>query len=243
MTRASPDTAEPDLADVLAAAVATSLGRVRVAIPAHVVAFDAPTQTITAQIVIRARYVDADGVVSTYLPAPIARVPVAFPSGAGASITWPLTPGDPVILLVSDRSISEWKETAAADNVPIDVRRFDWSDSIALPGCRSPGDPLTGDGMIDAIGDGTGLVITPPPGGAVLLGGGGASDPVAVAPAVESYLAALVSSVNALITAYNAHTHVASSFGAPTTTPVAPAGSATAPTAGEFDAVGVRVTS
>lgn len=191
MTDATDD---PDLIDVIRAALAAGLGRVRTEIPARVVSYDATTQTITAQVVIRSRYLDENGDAVAYLPKPVANVPVVFPSGGGYAITWPLVAGDPVILVVCDRSIDEWKTTGQGDNTPAIPRRFDLSDAVAIPGGHAPAAPLPATSIADA------LVVTLPPGKALDVGGASATSAVA--------LAALVSSAfGTLKTWLDTHTH------------------------------------
>lgn len=179
------DTDSPDLVDVLRAALAAGLGRVRVAIPAKVVSYDAAKQTITAQVVIRSRYLDADGAEVAYLPAPVANVPVDFPSGGGYAITWPLNAGDPVVLVVCDRSVDEWKTTAQGDNTPAVPRRFDLTDAIAIPGGRSPASPLGATSVGDA------MVVTLPTSKSLLVGADTATDGVARSSITDADLNAL----------------------------------------------------
>lgn len=181
-----PLSADPSLVDVVQAALAAGLGPVRVAIPAVVVDYDSARQTVTAQVVIRSRYLDADGAAVAYRPRPLAGVPVVFPSGGGASVTWPLVAGDPLVLIVCDRAIDGWKANGGGDQTPIDPRRFDLSDAVALPGGHAPADPLAA----GAVDEGA-IVLTPPTGGVVKLGGAAASAWVALADLVDARLSAL----------------------------------------------------
>lgn len=222
----APDASDtPDLLAVLRTALAAGLGGVRVSIPAIVVSYSKATQTITAQVTIRSRYFDASrndgkGDFVTYLPPPIAGIPVAFPSGGGVSFTWPLLPGDPVVLLVADRSIAEWKNSGANDNTPTEPRRFDLSDAIALPGTPSPAAPLS----IGAVSD-TDAVIALPPGAALDVGGATASQAVALSAIVDGVF-------GALRTWLDTHTHTSASPTSPTSPPIipSPAPSSTAST-------------
>lgn len=119
-------------------------GGIHTIIPAEIVSYDPDKQTAEVQITVRSRRLDKSTEESvSYLPKPIANVPVQFPSAAGFSFTWPLAPRDKVTLLVADRSISEWKATGQQDNDPIIKHRFNLSDAICLPGLISPADPLT----------------------------------------------------------------------------------------------------
>jgi hypothetical protein len=184
-------TEDPDLLDVLRAALAAGLGKVRTAIPAKVVSYDPTTQTITAQVTVRSRYIDPDTKeVTTYRPAPIANVPVVFLAGGGYAITWPLTVGDPVLLAVCDRSIAEWKETGADDNAPAHPRRFDLTDAVAFVGGR----PL-GAGSVDA----NALVVTLPVGKSVKIGSNAAAIAVAKATQTDANFSALLSAITGAV--------------------------------------------
>jgi hypothetical protein len=160
----------PTDAEILRLAAKAALGGVRVCIPAVVVAYDRAAQTITAQVVVRSRYLDENGQPVTYLPKPIPNVPVQFPAGGGGSLTFDLEAGDPVTLLVADRSLDEWKTTGQEDNTPAHPRRFDLTDAIALPGGQSPATPLPG----AAVADGAAVLRGSP----VKLGAGTATERV-----------------------------------------------------------------
>lgn len=138
MTRSTPN-----LTQVMREFVLEGLGGTHTMEPGRIVSYDADTQTCTVQPVVRSRFVDADTDASFYeLPPPIANTPVAFPSGGGTSIVWPLERGDFVTIIYAERSIDEWQATASSDNIPQDTRRHDRTDAIVVPGLRSPADPL-----------------------------------------------------------------------------------------------------
>ena len=72
------------------------------------------------------------------LPAPnIHEVVVAWPGGGGMQTTWPLRPGDGMLLVFGQRSLEGW--LSGNDAAPDDPRRFDLSDCIAVPGLRATG--------------------------------------------------------------------------------------------------------
>ncbi|HZI43958.1 MAG TPA: Gp138 family membrane-puncturing spike protein [Ilumatobacter sp.] len=174
----------PDLAALLAEAMASVKGSLNVAIPATVVTYDPATQTITAKPTITARYQDSElGILLPSVLPPIAKVPVAFPSALGFSITWPLTPGDTVLLVFADASLDEWKSTGSPENLPADIRRCDLTDAIAIPGLRSPALPIPATGWSAA-----GMVLE---GASIQLGSSAAVSPVALAPLVDALVAAL----------------------------------------------------
>lgn len=129
-----PDAPSIDLTSVIREAVRQGVAGVHTCLPAVVVAYDPAKQTIHAQPVLRGRYTDDAGDVQTYLPPVLPNVPVVFPSSTGISITWTLTPGDPVWLLCGERSTDEWRATGEADITPADFRRFSLADAVAIPG-------------------------------------------------------------------------------------------------------------
>ena len=72
------------------------------------------------------------------LPAPnIHEVAVAWPGGGGMLTTWPLKPGDGVLLVFAQRSLEGW--LSGNDAAPDDPRHFDLSDCVAVPGLRATG--------------------------------------------------------------------------------------------------------
>ena len=62
---------------------------------------------------------------------------MAWPGGGGMLTTWPLRPGDGVLLVFAQRSLEGW--LSGNDAAPDDPRRFDLSDCVAVPGLRATG--------------------------------------------------------------------------------------------------------
>lgn len=131
------------LADVIDAAVLARLADVHTCLPGYVVSYDSATQKATVQPILRAGVLDDDGNVQAVKVPAIPSVPVCFPSASGYAITFDLSPGDPVVLVVSERSTAEWRSTGRADITPQDLRRFDLSDAYAIPGGRSFASPVS----------------------------------------------------------------------------------------------------
>jgi hypothetical protein len=174
------------LGDLLAQMDAFILGKVNVSLPGTIIAYNPATQTATVQPVPAARRHDPD--TDALIPEPlpqIANVPVRFPVGLGGtvSITWPLAPGDAVTLEICDRSIDEWKSTGAPATIPQDVRRFDLTDAIAVPGPRSPAQPIQASGHHPSA-----LVLQAPQ---ILLGSSAAVSPVVLETLLQGFLAQL----------------------------------------------------
>lgn len=174
------------LGDILAQLDAFILGKVNVALPGTIISYNAATQTATVQPVPAARYHDAE--TDTLVPEPlpqIANVPVQFPSGTGGTytITWPLAPNDPVLLVFCDRSTDEYRSLGTPQTVPLDTRRFDLTDAVAIPGYHPPVRPILATGHHPSA-----LVLQAPQ---ILLGSSAAVSPVALAPLVDAVVSAL----------------------------------------------------
>jgi len=172
------------LEDVLEDALSGALAaRVHVSLPGRVIRYDRTTQTAAVQPIVRARFRLENDSVETYRLPVLPAVPVCFPQGGGCSITWDLAADDDVLLVISERSLDEWKATASGDVEAQDARRFDLSDAVALAGLSSPSAPLA------AVLAGTMVVSAP----AIALGSASAAQAFVLGTAFK--------------TLYNAHTH------------------------------------
>jgi hypothetical protein len=125
----------PDLSEVLQAAISRALGGMFVALPGRVVIYDPSTQTADVQPMVQFPVIFEDGSEDVDLLPVLPSVPIAFPRGGGAFITFPIKPGDLVLLVFCDRSIDLYKSGAATVPInPIDLRQHDLSDAVAIPG-------------------------------------------------------------------------------------------------------------
>ena len=168
--------------------------------PGTVQAYDREAQTadVLPSLRWRRRTRDGEEVVEPRL---IKSVPVAFPQGGGYAVTFPLTKGDPVLLVFSDRSIDEWTRDGPG---VVDVRArgsHRQTDAIAIPGVRPAADPLAdaahASNLVIGLDGGTQIHVTP--GGEIHLGGG--THGAARADRVETQLTALSNALDAAITA------------------------------------------
>jgi hypothetical protein len=171
----------PDLADLLLELDAFILGKVSVSLPGTILEYDQARQVATVKPTVSARRhePETNALIPEALPA-IANVPVLFPVGLGgaASFTWPLAAGDTVLLVICDRSIDEWKATGLPENVPVDIRRFDLTDAVALAGLHPNNRPIPASGWAEGATVLQGLDIR--------LGSSAATSPVALAPLVQA---------------------------------------------------------
>ena len=104
----------------------------RCCIPGVIQQYDPKTNTASIQPAIREEIVNEDNTVQ-YMNLPIlVNVPMVFPSCSVGSIKMLLKQGDECLVLFSDLSIDNFWKYANVQN-PIEVRRHDLSDGIAIP--------------------------------------------------------------------------------------------------------------
>ena len=106
--------------------------RTRCAIPGVVQSYNSNANTAEIQPAIRERIVKEDGTIE-YVNLPLLiNVPVVFPQAVGIGITFPIKKNDEVLVVFSDLAIDNFWEKGSVQN-PIEVRRHDLSDGIAIP--------------------------------------------------------------------------------------------------------------
>lgn len=198
----------PSLAQLLREYADMVVGRLSVSLPGEVVSYDGATQSALVQPSPRGRrrVPDSAELVAFDLPQ-VADVPVLWPSWAGgtAGVVGVLQPGDPVLLVICDRSIDEWKQAVDAPYTPRDVRRCNLSDAMCFPGGRPPSTPLDASAR-PLVGDAANTMVVR---GTIKMGSSAAADRVVTE-------ARLLAALADLVTKFNAHTHIAS--GTPTGT-------------------------
>lgn len=129
----------PSLADLIEAAFRSRMAEIPHALPGVVVSYDPATQSATVRPCVRFKRVLESGEEEAYQPPAIGGVPVGFYNGGNTtySITFPIEPGDLILIVFLDRSIEEYLDaasaTAAADVTPSDNRRFSLQDCYAIP--------------------------------------------------------------------------------------------------------------
>lgn len=122
----------------------------RVAMPARVEAYDAATQKVRVQPLLREAYEDETGTQHTERLPVISDVPVQFPGAGGYFVTFPIAPGDTGTLLFADRSLDRWL-TKGGEVDTGDVRTHHLSDAIFLPGLRPFATPRAGVSSTTAV--------------------------------------------------------------------------------------------
>jgi hypothetical protein len=122
-------TSPVDLPSAIRQAVLYNLNNVHTALPASVISYDYTVQKATVQPLLNKVWFDG-----TVTPMPVLEnVPVIFPKSGGASLTFPVNPGDTCLLLFIERSTDLWL-TQGGQVSPDDPRKFDLSDGVAIMG-------------------------------------------------------------------------------------------------------------
>ena len=119
---------EPSLATVLERAIWNVLASVHTAFPARVEKYDHATAKADVKPLLARRYEDA----VVEMPV-VPNVPVIWPRSTLGGIGFPLQRGDGVLVVCSERSLDGWLSQGGIV-APQDLRKFDLSDAIAIPG-------------------------------------------------------------------------------------------------------------
>ena len=102
------------------------------AMPAIVISTDLENQTISAQIALSATVYDEQGNGAATRYPLLIYVPIIYPRGGGFAVTFPLVPGDEVLVLFASRCVDSWWQNGGV-NEQMEFRINDLSDGFALP--------------------------------------------------------------------------------------------------------------
>lgn len=168
----------PTLSDVIAAAIEAHSADLHVAMPAKVVTYYKETQTVDVLPVFTKTFFDTEGNKFTEALPLIQNVPVVFPRGGNAIITWPLFADDFVLLVCADRNMGQWQETGESGDQG-DTRTHELSGAFAIAGGYPT--PQASDQAHE-----THLVISSP---SIRLGDIGAGEAMVLGDSLRSWLA------------------------------------------------------
>lgn len=125
--------AKPTFGETLDRTIAARFEALRGPVPAIVQTFTPGINVADVRPVLA----DVDGV-----PAQILRsVPVLFPAGAQGGLTWPISAGDVVLVVIPERSIGDWHASNAINQAPRSQRRYSIADAVAIPSIVSRATP------------------------------------------------------------------------------------------------------
>lgn len=112
--------------------VTDTMFRTRCAIPAIVQSYNPKTNTAEVQPAIREKMIAEDGTIYYQQLPLLLDVPVVFPQTKTCGISFQLKKNDECLVIFSDLAIDNFWEKGSIQN-PVEVRRHDLSDGIAIP--------------------------------------------------------------------------------------------------------------
>lgn len=173
---------QPNLADLLRAAIDRRQRQLHTALPGVVDSYDAATQTATVSLQVQLE--TPEGGAFEAVPA-LADVPVVWPGGAVGYFHGDLSAGDPVLCIFSESDFGGWFATGSV--LPPDFQRRHGLYGVAVPGLRREPLPVTS-GHVTIGGE------------ELRLGSDSAANFVALANLVDAHLSTIQA-------AYDAHVH------------------------------------
>lgn len=111
----------------------------------RIVSFDATLRTAVVQISFKRELAAPleDGTTIVDYPQ-LFDCPVVSMQGGGGALTFPVIPGDECLILFSDSNIDAWYQNGSAQSaLPLDGRRHDLSDGIAIVGLNSQANAIS----------------------------------------------------------------------------------------------------
>lgn len=107
-----------------------------VAWPGTIVSVDLTKLTASVQPTIMGQFRDKAGVIQNWRLPVLLDCPIHFPSGGGFTLTFPLAPGDEVLVIIADRCIDAWHALGPGSTgaqAPLEMRFHDLSDGFVIP--------------------------------------------------------------------------------------------------------------
>lgn len=166
-------TKEPTMSETIETGIEVALSDIHTCMPGVIQTYYPLTQTVDVKLAnkqVFESYSSGDPVTEEYPT--LLGIPVCFPSGGGINMTFPLAPGDNVIVYFSESDINNFRSNGIPSNEPGLLTRFSLSGGMAIP-CNVANKTYTG-------------VANPLTNNAVVINAGGQSDFVALAAKVES---------------------------------------------------------
>ncbi len=117
--------------------------RMWTALPGFIWDYDPGANTATVHMGVSSlARADGDAYAASAFPL-LPDVPIQFPGGGGAALTFPLKRGDECLLVFSSRPIDAWWQSGGVQR-PGNARMHSMSDAVALVGLRSRGNVPAG---------------------------------------------------------------------------------------------------
>jgi hypothetical protein len=132
----------PSWNDVIDRRIGAALRDVHTAMPARVESYDESTGRASVQPLIKYAARNDLGVRVPRLLPIVPSVPIVFPGGGGGGVTFSVTAGDIVLMVVSEVSLDRWLAGDGRAVDPADPRRHCLTDALALPWYFNTGGPV-----------------------------------------------------------------------------------------------------
>jgi len=125
-----------DSEEMLRMALGGLQGAIWTALPGIIDSFDADAMTCKVQPAVSgSRLMQNGDLVDVQMPL-LLDCPVCFPGGGGATLTFPIKPGDECLVVFASRCIDSWWQLGGVRG-QAEIRMHDLSDGFVLPGVRS----------------------------------------------------------------------------------------------------------
>ncbi|AWJ93328.1 hypothetical protein Sp245p_26260 (plasmid) [Azospirillum baldaniorum] len=118
--------------EALRAAMDGLQGRINTAIPGIIQSFNAAAMTAVVQPAVQRQVRDPAGIWHWVNLPLLLDCPVHFPSGGGFTLTFPVAPGDEVLVIIADRCIDAWWSSGGVQ-AQAELRMHDLSDGFVIP--------------------------------------------------------------------------------------------------------------
>jgi hypothetical protein len=177
----------PSTVELISDAIGARLEDVHVALPGKVTAYDAARQLVDVQPQVKRVVYNEDGEKTLETLPVIPAVPLGFPRGGGYMVTFPVAPGDFVLLVMCDRSIDAFMQSGNVAD-PGDERLHGLQNAVAYPGVYPAGHALSdahASNMVVGKTGGNQIHITS---AGVLVGNVAASHPMLLGDVTETWL-------------------------------------------------------
>jgi hypothetical protein len=125
-----------DMREVIDAAMDARQAQMFTALPVEITEdFDPKKMTVKCKPTIKGMARESDGKITKEDMPILEDVPVHFPNGGGATLTFPIKKGDTALAIFSSRSIDSWHQSGGQQN-PVSRRMHDLSDAMVFVGVR-----------------------------------------------------------------------------------------------------------
>lgn len=129
------------LAELIRRSIEAKLIDVHTCLPGTIVSYDSATVTAKIRLGVMHALPKDDGSLALEQYPILPDVPIHFQQGGGYSVTFPLIPGDTVLVIFNETDVSQWLLTGQT-SPPNLQRRFNLGSCWAIPGAKPTSTPL-----------------------------------------------------------------------------------------------------